>query len=333
MKNISLYILANLLWIVGCAQSPSTAEKKNNTDMTNYRKLTKEEEGVIVYKGTERPFTGKYNDFFEEGVYVCKRCGAALYRSQDKFKSDCGWPSFDDEIKGAIKRIPDPDGMRTEIVCSNCGAHLGHVFTGERFTPKNTRYCVNSISLDFKPVTVNYPSTSDTAIFAGGCFWGVEYYMQQSPGVISTDVGYIGGKTDDPTYRQVCSHTTGHAEAVRVIFDPSKTTYEELARLFFDIHDPTQVNRQGPDIGDQYRSEIFYFSQEQKATVEKLIRTLEQKGYKVATKVAPAGHFWKAEDYHQDYYEKNGKTPYCHVYVDRFGTEPAKVKVNSLKSE
>ena len=118
---------------------------------TDYRKLTKDEERVIVNKGTEMPFTGKFYAFWEKGTYVCKRCGAALYRSESKFDADCGWPSFDDEVPGAVKRTVDADGFRTEITCVNCGAHLGHVFTGEGFTKKNTRHCVNSISMDFIP--------------------------------------------------------------------------------------------------------------------------------------------------------------------------------------
>ena len=124
---------------------------KMSEKKAEYTKLTKEEERVIVKKGTEAPFTGKYFAFWERGTYVCKRCGSPLYRSENKFEADCGWPSFDDEIPGAVKRTPDPDGVRIEISCAKCGAHLGHVFVGEGFTEKNTRHCVNSISMDFIP--------------------------------------------------------------------------------------------------------------------------------------------------------------------------------------
>jgi peptide methionine sulfoxide reductase msrA/msrB len=159
---------------------------------------------------------------------------------------------------------------------------------------------------------------SDRAIFAGGCFWGVEYYLQRAKGVISTTVGYIGGHKDNPNYEEVCSHRTGHAEAVEVIYDPNITSYEDLVRLFFEIHDPTQMNRQGPDIGEQYRSEIFYLNDKQKAIAEKLIHTLRDKGHRIATRVTRATTFWMAEEYHQDYYKKSGSTPYCHVYTSRF---------------
>ena len=284
----------------------------------NYNKLTPEEEYVIVNKGTEMPWTGSLLNNKEKGTYTCKRCDAPLYRSDDKFDSHCGWPSFDDEIDGALTRIPDADGYRTEIVCANCGAHLGHVFLGEGFTSKDTRHCVNSISMNFVPGTPQTQTKTERAIYAGGCFWGVEYYMEQKDGVISVTSGYIGGRMENPTYRDVCYNNTGHAEAVEVIFDPSKVSYEELTRLFFEIHDPTQVNRQGPDIGDQYRSEIFYVNDEQKKIADDLVKILEGKGYKVATKVTRATTFWPAEDYHQDYYEHKGTLPYCHGYTKRF---------------
>jgi peptide methionine sulfoxide reductase msrA/msrB len=282
-----------------------------------YNSLSKQESYVIENKGTEAPFTGKFTDYTGKGTYVCKKCGSALYYSSSKFKSDCGWPSFDDEIKGAVKRYPDPDGMRTEIVCTNCGAHLGHVFTGERLTAKNTRHCVNSVSIDFVPAQVD-PGRYGTAIFAGGCFWGVEYFLQKSPGVISVTSGFIGGHVKNPSYKEVCTGRTGHAEAVKIVYDPEKTSYEKLLRLFMEIHDPTQVGGQGPDLGDQYRSEIFYMNDEQKKIADTNIGILKSKGLKVATAVTKASEFYEAEDYHQDYYFRNGKVPYCHAYTKRF---------------
>lgn len=309
---------------------PKAAGSNKDKDKTvEYKQLTPEEERVILHKGTEMPFSGKYYKHDKEGTYTCKRCGTPLYRSTDKFDSECGWPSFDDEIKGAVKRIPDADGMRVEITCAKCGAHLGHVFEGEGFTPKNIRHCVNSISLDFvaagagsETATSTAPAAvttkTDTAYFAGGCFWGTEHWLEQAEGVLSVRVGYMGGRTENPTYKQVCSGTTGHAETAEVVFDPTKTTFEKLARLFFEIHDPTQLNRQGPDIGDQYRSAVFYADDEQRRVTLKLIEMLKNRGYQVVTEVSKAGTFWSAEDYHQDYYEHTGKQPYCHFYQKRF---------------
>ena len=284
-------------------------------DENMYKKLTPEEEWVIVHKGTEAPFTGKYDDHFEKGVYVCKRCGAKLFDSSSKFSSGCGWPSFDDQIKGSVRRQRDSDGVRTEIVCADCGAHLGHVFVGERLTRKNMRYCVNSVSLDFIPP--EEPRT-ERAIFASGCFWGTEYHFQRARGVISTTVGYTGGHADNPTYKQVCTDKTGHAESVEVVYDPSKITYEQLAKLFFETHDFTQLNRQGPDVGKQYRSALFYLDEQQKQIAAKLVEVLKQKGYDVKTEITPAEKFWPAEEYHQDYYNKSGKLPYCHIYKKVF---------------
>jgi peptide methionine sulfoxide reductase msrA/msrB len=282
-----------------------------------YNDLSKQESHVIKNKGTEAPFTGKYTNHSEKGTYICKQCGAALYYSSSKFSSDCGWPSFDDEIKGAVDRFPDPDGFRTEIECANCGAHLGHVFTGERLTARNIRHCVNSISLDFVPSQLE-PGRYGTAIFAGGCFWGVEYFLQKAAGVISVTSGFTGGHVKNPSYKEVCTGRTGHAEAVKIIYDPGKTSYEKLLKLFLEIHDPTQAGGQGPDIGDQYRSEIFYLNDEQKKIAEKNISILKGKGLKVVTAITKASEFYDAEDYHQDYYFNNGKVPYCHAYTKRF---------------
>jgi len=281
-----------------------------------YNPLTLEEQRVLLHKGTEPAFTGKYTNHKQQGTYLCKQCNAPLFYSQDKFESHCGWPSFDDEIKGAVKRMPDVDGRRTEIVCHSCSAHLGHVFQGEGFTEKNTRHCVNSVSMQFLPHLIQ--GKVERAVFAAGCFWGVEYHFAKINGVYAVTSGYIGGTLENPTYEQVCMGTTGHAEAVEIYFNPQQVSYEQLATLFFEIHDFTQINRQGPDVGEQYRTEIFYLTLQQKEIALNLMQQLTEKGYRVATKITPAAVFWKAEDYHQDYYNKKGSKPYCHIYKKVF---------------
>lgn len=275
-----------------------------------YNNLTQDEKYIIEQKGTEYRFSGIYNDFYEEGVYLCKKCNAPLYKSEDKFKSSCGWPSFDDEIVGAIKKVPDADGRRVEIVCQKCGGHLGHIFEGEGFTSKNIRHCVNSLSLNFKSKKENLKK----AYFAAGCFWGVEFLFQKQIGVLEVVSGYMGGDIENPTYKIVCSGFSGHLEVVEVVFDESIVSYGTLVKLFFEIHDFTQTNGQGPDIGTQYLSAIFYCDENQKNIAEELIEQLEEKAYKVATTLRPKVKFHKAESYHQNYYNKSGKTPYCHSY-------------------
>jgi peptide methionine sulfoxide reductase msrA/msrB len=295
-----------LLFFFLFANAACAAELK---PIPGWKPLTPQEEAVIIHKGTERPYSGKLLHNKAKGTYVCKRCGAKLYRSEDKFDSHCGWPAFDDEIEGAIKRIPD--GYRTEILCANCGAHLGHVFTGERLTDKNIRHCVNSISMEFVP-------DEKVAYFAGGCFWGVEYYMEMIPGVKSVVSGFMGGTKKNPGYYDVVKGGTGYLETVAVTYDLSKVGYKTLAKTFFEIHDPTQEGRQGPDVGAQYQSAVFYNDASEKAIVQELIKRLRKNGYDVKTKLLEAKTFYKAEAYHQDYYERHGKLPYCHGRVDRF---------------
>ncbi len=306
-----LLTLLILLW----ASTAFSGDMKAWTPQLN--KLSKFERNVIVNKGTERAFSGKYVNTTEAGVYRCKVCGSALYRSGDKFSSHCGWPSFDDAIPGAIKEVPDRDGRRTEIVCATCGAHMGHVFKGEGYTKKNTRHCVNSVSLQFEKKKAVTPQLKK-AYFAGGCFWGVEYYMEKIPGVKEVISGFMGGHVKNPAYKEVVRKKTGHLETVEVIYDPSKVSYETLAKTFFEIHDPTQKNGQGPDIGSQYLSAVFVSNASERKTVNKLIKILEAKGLKIATKVLDKAPFYSAEAYHQNHYVRKGGKPYCHARIKRF---------------
>lgn len=278
------------------------------------RDLSCEERRVIEEKGTEAPFTGEYVDFNINGIYHCKKCNEPLYVSRDKFNSGCGWPSFDDSIDGKVQETPDSDGRRIEIVCNSCGAHLGHIFRGEHLTKKNIRHCVNSVSLKFR----SSEGSLKNAYFAGGCFWGVEYYMKKIKGVLSVISGYTGGDTDDPTYEEVKRGYSGHLEVVEVTYDSSKTDYETLVKYFMEIHDPTQSGRQGPDIGDQYNSAIFYLTEEEKSVAFKIIDLLRRNNIYPETEVKKLKRFYRAEDYHQNYYNRNGSTPYCHKYTKRF---------------
>lgn len=271
---------------------------------------------IIFDKSTEAPHCGIYNEVVSSGSYLCRRCGLALFRADNQFSASCGWPSFDENITEAVKKIPDDDGRRMEILCARCDGHLGHVFLGEQYTIKNCRHCVNSASIDF--VHDSTVLDSEEAIIAGGCFWGVEHFLNQIPGVLKVEVGYSGGIIADPSYEDVCSGKSGHYEVARVVYDVAKTNYSAILKRFFEIHDPTQRTGQGPDLGQQYQSAVFYYNKPQYEQAEALIMKLREKGYDVATRLVAAQPFWPAEDYHQQYYAKHNKLPYCHQPVARF---------------
>ena len=277
-------------------------------DDSDWLKTLKPERYRILREaGTEAPFTGELLAERRDGWYVCHACGLPLFKSSGKFESHCGWPSFSEPAayENVRMRQDFSHGMvRTEILCARCGGHLGHVFE-DGPTATGLRYCVNSLSLDFKPGLPKAPTKTDTAVFAAGCFWGVEKLFHETPGVLSTTVGYAGGHVDHPTYKQVCTGKTGHAEAVEVVFDPERVTYRDLASLFFRSHDPTTPDRQGPDHGTQYRSAVFFRDAEQERVAKQVRDELvAAKTWTdpVVTEFVPASVFWKAEDYHQKWF-------------------------------
>jgi len=253
--------------------------------MIRYHRLSSDEQKVLCHKGTEPPNTGEYCDLFLEGVYLCRRCDAPLFLSSDKFPSTCGWPSFDDEISGSI--ISQADNQRTEILCRRCSAHLGHVFVGEMRTEKNIRYCVNSLSLRFLPLTCD---GMERCFVAGGCFWGVQRSMKKCPDVVRTEVGYIGGTVVEPTYEEVCSGETSHTEAVEIFFKLG--SFENVLTCFLETLEPSQE-----EVKRQYRLAIFYLSAEQESIANQLV---QKRGLKID--ITPASFFYTAEESHQDYY-------------------------------
>lgn len=290
---------------------PDSRIEKTNEEWK--AQLTEEQFKITRLKGTERAFSSDLCSYFEPGRYACICCGTELFDADTKFESGTGWPSFTQPIKeNAVAYHKDTSfGMiRIEALCNTCDAHLGHVFQ-DGPKPSGLRYCMNAVSL--KKIDVRERKID----FGGGCFWCTEALFQRLKGVIKVENGFSGGKIANPTYREVCSGGTGHAEIVEITYNPDEISFEDLLQIHLTTHNPTTVNQQDADRGSQYRSIIFYRTEDEKQAAMKIIDEV-QKSYPdpVVTQLEMFEHFYKADDYHQDYYNNNPDEGYCQAVID-----------------
>lgn len=268
---------------------------------------------VTRQKGTEKPYTSEMCTLFEEGRYSCACCGTALFDAEEKFDSGSGWPSFTQPISNDLIAYHKDRGYgmyRIETVCNVCDAHLGHVFQ-DGPAPSFLRFCINGLALK------KIESSIRKATFGGGCFWCTEAIFQQLNGVIAVESGYSGGRGANPTYREVSSGLTGHAEVINIIYDKQIISYENLLRVHLSSHNPTTINKQGADRGTQYRSIVLFRNEEEQKVAVQVMQDMQPLFEDIiVTELTAFEAFYKAEPYHQNYYQSNPDKPYCQRIIE-----------------